>query len=830
MGPYEVTAQIGEGGMGVVYQAEDTRLGRQVALKLLPEAFSDDAQAVARFHREARAASALNHPNICTIYDIGKHEGQHYLVMELLEGQTLRSRVAEGALTTEDVLVLGEQLVDALDSAHAKGIVHRDIKPANIFITDRGHAKILDFGLAKVTAAPPMATPSLAETQAADDAHLTSPGTTLGTVAYMSPEQARGEQVDRRTDLFSLGAVLYEMATGRQAFTGNSTAVIFDGILNRTATSAARVNPDLPDELGLAIGKALDKDRDLRHQSAADLRGDLKRLRRGSSDSRASAVSTPTSDQAQRTNAGQSHTGADSASSSDSETAVGLLRRHKTGALAALAAVAMAVVVTVYWGTRPDVSAGEDSIGSVVVLPFENVGGDPDNEYLSDGLAETLINDLSQIPNLRVVPRGMAFAYKGRDVDLATISDELNVRAVITGRVAQRGDTLVIGVELTDMSAVSQLWGEQYVREAADIFELQRNVTRDIAQHLRTELTAEVGAPLAERGTTDTESYGLYLRGLFHFAKLDPVGLTRAVEYFQEATDRDPGYASAHAMLATSYIGLVLTNSIAPADAFLRAESSALRALELDVESAIAHAALGGVNMFLRWDLSGAQLEIERALELDPDYASAHWEHGLLLGAQGRHDEAVEAGRRAWRLDPTALRIGNGLAQLLYSAGEYDAAIGQFQQVLDMDSEFVGGIAPPQGLSYMALGRYETALEAFATRRRLLEQTPVGRAIVDNDADAFEAMALAGLGQVEEARRILDAAERLADTVPALWLGIAGGHTALGQHDQAFEALNRAVDRRVGQILVINFWRYLDPLRDDPRFADLRRRIGVGGF
>ena len=512
--------------------------------------------------------------------------------------------------------------------------------------------------------------------------------------------------------------------------------------------------------------------------------------------------------------------------------AVGLLRRHKTGTLAALAAGALVVVGAVYSGTRSGVPAGRGAIESVAVLPFDNVGGDPDNEYLSDGLAETLINDLSRIPNLRVVPRGMAFAYKGREVDVATIGEELDVRAVITGRVAQRGDMLVIGVELTDVLAVSQLWGgEQYIRAAADIFELQRDVTRDIAQHLRIELTGELGARLAERGTSDTQSYELYLRGRFHFNVFDRAGWTRALDYFEQAIDWDPDYAAAYASLGEAYVLLGVTNGLAPADAYPKAETAALRALELDAGLALAHTALAVVKLFHHWDLAGAVRDIDRALELDPDDAVTHWNIGMLLGSQHRHDEAVEAVRRAWGLDPTALRIGTGLGVALYGAGRYDAAIAQFQQVLDMDAGFAGSpLMQFLGLSYVANGQYELALEAFEASSSQLEQTPFGRAIVDNNADSFEAIARAGLGQVDEASRILDAAERLANTIPQLWFGIADGHAALDQHDRAFAALEHAFALRAAPLAMINLLRSLDPLRDDPRFADLVRRIGVGGL
>jgi len=574
---YRILAALGRGGMGVVYRAEDTRLGRSVALKFLSEELAQSSEAVERFRREARSASGLNHPHVCAVHDIGQYEGHPFIVMELLVGQGLDRQVANGPLPLPRILELGIQVADALAAAHAAGIVHRDIKPTNIFITERGDAKLLDFGLA--TAARTAASPA-ATTGGMSLDQLTSPGAVLGTVAYMSPEQVRGESLDARTDLFSLGAVLHELATGRKAFSGATPGTVHDAILNRAAAAATRLNPDLPPRLEEIINRALEKDRKLRYQSALDLRTDLERLRRDTG-----SGLTPAS-----------------AAAGTGQPAASWWRRPATLRAGAVALVALSAAAVRLLGPPAD----GVSIDSVAVLPFANDSGNPDTDYLSDGITESVISDLSQIPSLRVTARSTVFRYRERAEDAQAVGRALRVRAVLSGRLLQRGDIVVVRTELIDVSDGSQLWGGENSSAATNVFEIQRAISREISERLRLRLTDQERQRLAKRPTESNEAYLLYLRGRYHWGKRNTGDLAKAIDFFNQAIAIDPAYASAYAGLADAYNLSSYFNLSRPRDLMPKSKAAAARALELDPGLAEAHISLGYTSFSYDWDLAAA--------------------------------------------------------------------------------------------------------------------------------------------------------------------------------------------------------------------------------
>jgi TolB-like protein/predicted Ser/Thr protein kinase len=727
---YRITEKLGEGGMGVVYKADDLTLERPVALKFLsPRALGTEDDRL-RFVHEAKAAAALNHPNICTVYEIGQDDGKSFIAMELVEGEDLRSRMREAPLPLEQALTIAADIGRALAAAHDKGIVHRDIKPANVFITEDHIVKIMDFGLARM----------------AGRAELTQAGTTLGTVAYMSPEQARGETIDGRTDIWSLGVVLYEMLTGVRPFRGDSDGAVIYSILNREPAPPGDLRAGLSRALDDAVMKMLAKDVPSRYREAREVAGDLFAIR----------------------NAPEA----------------GALTRRLAAASAA----------------QP----------SVAVLPFANLSANPEQEYFCDGMAEEIINSLAQLDGLRIVARTSSFAFKGKNEDVREMGRKLGVETLLEGSVRRAGNRLRVTTQLINVSDGCHLWSERFDREMQDVFAIQDEISLAVTDALKVRLLGDDKAKVVKRHTESFEAYKAYLKGRYHWFIRSSSDIEKAIEYLEEAVSIDPEYALAHAGLADCYGVLSMYRPVAPQQVYPKAKAAALKALELDDSLAEAHAALSTVMENYEWDWDGAERELERAIELNPGYATAYQWKAEELITRGRFEEAVEVMYRARELDPLSLFMNARVGMVLYYARRYDDAKAILNTTLEVDP----GFAQARyflSLVYSMEERYDEAIEM----------------VPDESFRAWVAVLHAWNGDLDRAREVMDDVLSRGSGGYEWPANRASFHFAMGDVDTCFEWMEKAVEQKDSRLLNMIRSPKTDPLHEDPRFEALMIRMGL---
>ena len=791
VGRYRMLSPIGSGGMGRVYLAEDEALGRQVALKVLPEHFTHDNDQMQRFHREARAASALNHPNILTVHEVGQWQGRDFIATEFVRGVTLRTRLRR-KLSLAAAVDIAQQIAGALSAAHAAGIVHRDIKPENIMIRPDGLVKILDFGIAKY-----------AEPRCAPDSQSwvkTAAGVIVGTTAYMSPEQARGQEVDARTDIWSLGVILYEMIARRLPFPGKTPTDRVAAILEREPGPLSKHRGGIPHKLEEIIERALAKDKAMRYTRAADLADDLRGLRPTLGDERSFRFVLPT----------------------PSPSLFSLQRRSIAVAALLFLIVALSITLLAYFrrtaGGREPVSANLGTIDSIAVLPFQNLSGDPSQEYFVDGMTDALIGDLAKIGALRVISRTSAMHYKGTNKSLPEIARELKVDAVVEGTVQRSGDRVHVSAQLIQAASDSHLWAAEYDRDLRDALDLQSEVAQAIAGQVRIKITPAEQNLLVTKRTIAREAIDNYLQGRYFSNQRTEQNLRKAIAYFEDAIKADPNYAQAYAGLADSYnqLGTTMIGGLPPLEARRTAESAARKALEIDNEVAEAHAALGWVNYF-NWNWAVAEEEFKHALELNPNYASAHSQYAVYLVARGRFDQALAEINRAQELDPLSLTISSSRGFILENARRYEEAIEQLRRVIALDPNHYQAnwfLA----IAFIANGQFDEGIAASEKAVAVSGRAPSALGVLG--------LAYGFAGRKREANKILSELLRLEKQRYVTPMALTYVYIGLGKKDEALAWLEKGYEERSNHLAFSKVSPTFDPLRSDPRFADLLRRVG----
>lgn len=782
---YCIQEAIGRGGMGVVYKAEDLKLRRLVALKLLPEALSRDPQALHRFEREAQAASALSHPNICTIYEIDESERLHFIAIELLDGETLKDRIARSPLPAAEAVPVAIQICRALEAAHAAGIIHRDIKPANIFLTCGGATKVVDFGVAKRVGLEP--TREGKRSSAADmttvDRALTVTGATVGTVAYMSPEQTRGETVDSRTDLFSLGAVLFEMVTGRRPFSGETVAEIFSAIQNQPPLPAGKLVP-LGPALSKIISKTLEKTREERYQSAEDLRLDLERL------------------------------------AARLESSKRRVPRMIAAAFALLLTVGIGAGVWKWSHWK-----GTGAIRSLAVLPLENLTGDPAQEYFADGMTDALITNLTKVGSLRVISHTSAMHYKGMRKALPEIARELNVNAVLEGSVIRSGDHVRISAQLVDAARDQNLWAQDYERDLQDVLRLQSEVAWDVVTQIQAKLTPEERQRIVAYAHCAPRAHDLYLQGMYHFFKGTPEAAPeeydRSGDYFEQAVGADPSCAEAYVGRAYYYALASDDGLIPPSEGWPKVRSNDQKANALDPNNAVAHIGLGATSFFYDWKFEEGVAQFRKALQLNPGWADGHREYSVALRVLGRSDESIAEARQAREADPFSVSMSSSLAWAYYYAHRWDDAIAQFKSTLGMDPQF---LPAHEGLFKCF---QQKNMETDAVRQLVAEMEAAGADdIAESIQNEYRSMGYEGMLRTLYLTK-LKQFQQVADKTYVSPIVFADLYSLLGEKDEAFKWLEKAYQERSSKLIDLKLDPDYDNLHSDPRFAALVSKIGL---
>jgi len=804
IGSYEVLALIAKGGMGEVYLAQDTKLGRKVAIKLLPSIFTSDGERVRRFSKEARAISALNHPNIIVLHDIVFDGGMHFIVTEFVEGQTLRHRLTETRPTAVESLNIVIQIGSALETAHQAGIIHRDIKPENVMLRPDGYVKVLDFGLAKLTEPhPPDSSDETSQRSNTD----TDPGRVMGTVRYMSPEQARGIDVDARTDIFSLGSVLYEIMTGNPPFDGETNSDVICQLLTREPPPLPdSVAKELPELEGI-LTKALSKDCASRYQSIRELLTDLQQAKHDAENEGRSSKLAPA----------EAKSGLRASDLSMPSRMMNAVRRHSRRLVFSSAlGVVLAAIVLYFTGVKSYPGKDPQTIRDIAVLPFVMESADPDSEFLADGLTDSLIDTLSQLPRVRVIARQSVFRYKGQIQDIQLVARALNVQAVLTGKITQSGTALVVQIALLDAGS-RQLWDDRFEEKNNDLIAIQHSLTKIISEKLELRLSREEQQRIMKRYTDNIQAYRIYLKGRYYWNRPTAEDIKQAIDYFNQAIAEDPSYALAYAGLAQSY-SLLAANYSYPPETIPLAKAYAKRAMELDDALDEAHYAVALNNYLFDWNWSIAEKEFKLTLELNPGHAAARTSYGGLLRAVGKTDDAIVEVQRALEQDPLSLRIRFGLGLTYYYVRQYQEALKEFRIASQMD--------PSAFMAYVHLGRCFTALgqfdEALTSLNKAKELSPTNTWTLVSLGQAY-----AVAGKKSEAERVLS---DLLDPSYRAYIRpyeIAMIYAALGDKDRAMEWLSRAYEERSPFLLAMRFEPLLDTLHSDDRFQALLKRIGL---